>query len=82
MIIIINPNRQTNMCKRAVKTQLGRISKLAVQYVCMSEIRNVSDFSSHCYGYHILDIVLYRYPKCFSLYDDYVDTFASISQNT
>ena len=27
-----------------------------VQYVCMLEIRNVSDFSSQCFGYHISDI--------------------------
>ncbi len=34
-----------------------RISKFAMLYVCMSEIRNVSDFSSLCFGYRI------GYPK-------------------
>ena len=38
---------------------LFRISKLTVQYVFMLEIRNVSDFSSQCFGHHISDIVSY-----------------------
>ncbi len=36
---------------------LGRISKLAVVFVCMLEIQNVLDFSSQCFGYGISDIV-------------------------
>ncbi len=28
-----------------------------LQYACMLEIQNISDFSSQCFGYHISDIV-------------------------
>ncbi len=49
--------KTSKSCFRFQKELFG-ISKLAVKYVCMLEIHNVSDLSSQCFGYHISDIVM------------------------
>ncbi len=57
------PNSLSDIRKTLSESCLGFRKKffgyqtLPVQYVCMLEIRNISDMSSKCFEYHISDFI-------------------------